>query len=95
MFKKLSNIGDSAVVCDFGDDVNQSINNRVIKLFNFIKKQTELKNIKGLISLGQGVDHILFELSIPKNIKDTLTYQLTCAAIYQGLFLDNINGQVS
>ena len=33
-----------------------------------MKRLNELKNIKGLISLGQGVDHILSELSIPKNI---------------------------
>ena len=33
-----------------------------------MERLNELKNIKGLISLGQGVDHILSELSIPKNI---------------------------
>ena len=37
MLKKLNNIGDSAIVCDFGDEVNQSINNEVIKLFHFKK----------------------------------------------------------
>ena len=38
MFNKLNNIGDSAVVCDFGDEVNQKVNNRVIKLFHHLKK---------------------------------------------------------
>lgn len=38
MFNKLNNIGDSAVVCDFGDEVNQEVNNRVIKLFHHLKK---------------------------------------------------------
>ena len=40
MFKKLSNIGDSAIVCDFGDDVNQSINNvkNWIELKKFLNK---------------------------------------------------------
>jgi hypothetical protein len=34
MLMKLNNIGDSGVVCDFGDDVNQKINAGVIKLFH-------------------------------------------------------------
>ena len=37
MLKKLNNIGDSAIVCDFGDEVNQTINNEVIKLFHYLK----------------------------------------------------------
>ena len=36
MLKKLNNIGDSAIVCDFGEEVNQSINKEVIKLFSFM-----------------------------------------------------------
>ena len=43
MYKKLNNIGDSAIVCDFGNDVNQSVNNEVIKLFNFIKTTIRIK----------------------------------------------------
>ena len=32
MLNKLNNFGDSAIVCDFGEEVNQSINNEVLKL---------------------------------------------------------------
>ena len=35
MFKKLSNIGDCGIVCDFGDEVNQKINST--KILNFLK----------------------------------------------------------
>tara|TARA_B110000438_G_scaffold291698_1_gene329017 strand:+ start:1761 stop:2447 length:687 start_codon:yes stop_codon:yes gene_type:complete len=71
MFKKLSNIGDSAVVCDFGHDVNQSINNRVIKLFNFIKKQTELKKIKGITNCVPSYNKLIitFNLQITNSKK--------------------------
>ena len=48
MLKKLNNIGDSAIVCDFGDEVNQSVNNEVIKLFHFYKKTICIKNIEGI-----------------------------------------------
>ena len=50
MLKKLNNIGDSAVVCDFGDEVNQAVNKEVIQLFYFIKKQSELEKVKGILS---------------------------------------------
>ena len=33
-----------------------------------LKRLNELKNLKGLISLGQGVDHILSNNSIPNNV---------------------------
>ena len=71
MFKKLNNIGDSAIACDFGDDVNQSVNNRVIKLFNFIKKQTELKNIKGITNCVPSYNKLIitFNLKITNSKK--------------------------
>ena len=51
MFKKLSNIGDCGVVCDFGEEVNQKINNESFKLFHFIKKQSVLEgNLKGILN---------------------------------------------
>ena len=46
MFKKLSNIGDSGIVCDFGDEVNQEINTEVIELFHYIKKQSIEGNLE-------------------------------------------------
>ena len=39
MLKKISNIGDCGIVCDFGDEVNQKINEGVIKLFHYVRQQ--------------------------------------------------------
>jgi KipI family sensor histidine kinase inhibitor len=64
MFKKLNNIGDSAIVCDFDDDVNQSVNNRVIKLFNFIKKQSELKNIVGITNCAPSYNKLIISFNL-------------------------------
>ena len=41
MFKKLKNIGDCGIVCDFGEEVNQEINTNVIKLFHHVKMEVE------------------------------------------------------
>ena len=39
MFKKLNNIGDCGIVCDFGEEVNREINTSVIKLFHHVKEE--------------------------------------------------------
>ena len=66
MFKKLNNLGDSAVVCDFGDEVNQTVNNGVIKLFHFIKKQSALGKIKGILNCTPSYNKLIisFDLQI-------------------------------
>ena len=50
MLMKLNNIGDNGVVCDFGSEVNQSINNNVIKLFQYIKKESTNGRIDGILN---------------------------------------------
>ncbi len=42
MIKNISNLGDAAIYCDFGSEVNKEINHEVIKYF----KTLTSKNIK-------------------------------------------------
>ena len=39
MIKNISNLGDAALYCDFGKEVNKDINSKVIKLFETIRKK--------------------------------------------------------
>ena len=39
MIKNISNLGDAALYCDFGNEVNKSINSQVIKYFKTIKEK--------------------------------------------------------
>ena len=39
MIKNISNLGDAALYCDFGNEVNKSINSEVIKYFKTINEQ--------------------------------------------------------
>jgi allophanate hydrolase subunit 1 len=64
MYNKLNNIGDSAIVCDFGDDVNQSVNSRVIKLFNFIKQQSKLKNVEGITNCTPSYNKLIISFNL-------------------------------
>ncbi len=38
MIKNISNLGDAALYCDFGQDINREINSYVIKYFNKIQQ---------------------------------------------------------
>ena len=47
MIKNISNLGDAALYCDFGIEVNKKVNSEVIKYFQAIKE----KNINGINNL--------------------------------------------
>ena len=51
MFKKLSNIGDCGIVCDFGNEVNRNININVIKLFHHVKKDVLEGSLNGILNI--------------------------------------------
>ena len=44
MIKNIVNLGDAAIYCDFGIEVNKEINSNVIKYFKELKN----KNFKGV-----------------------------------------------
>ena len=66
MFKKLRNIGDCGIVCDFGEDVNKNINTEVIKLFNYIKKQTLNENIPGILNCTPSYNKLVINFDLEK-----------------------------
>ena len=39
MIKNISNLGDAALYCDFGTEVNRETNTKVIEYFKSIKKE--------------------------------------------------------
>ena len=49
MVKNISNLGDAAVYCDFGSEVNEAINASVIDYFHHISKLIKDKKIKNFI----------------------------------------------
>ena len=55
MLKNISNLGDAALYCDFGNEVNKDINSEVINFFKCIKE----KNIKGIINLTPSYNKLI------------------------------------
>ena len=66
MIKNISNLGDAAVYCDFGKEVNEEINLYVISYFNHLKKLAEDKSIQGITNLSPSYNKLIvsFDLSI-------------------------------
>ena len=60
MIKNISNLGDAALYCDFGIEVNKDINSEVIKYFKAIKK----KDIEGIINLTPSYNKLIISYDL-------------------------------
>ena len=66
MLKKISNIGDCGITCDFGDEVNKKTNKEVIKLFNFIQRSVNSKKIKGILNYTPSYNKLIINFELGK-----------------------------
>jgi len=66
MIKNISNLGDAAIYCDFGKEVNEKINLNVISYFNHLKKLAKENKIEGITNLTPSYNKLIisFDLSI-------------------------------
>ena len=66
MIKNISNLGDAAIYCDFGNEVNEKINLNVISYFNHLKKLAKENKIEGITNLTPSYNKLIisFDLSI-------------------------------
>ncbi len=60
MIKNISNLGDAAVYCDFGKEVNKEINTNVIKYFYSIRN----KKIKGINNLTPSYNKLIISFDL-------------------------------
>ena len=60
MIKNISNLGDAALYCDFGNEVSKEINSDVIKYFNTIKEN----NIKGVNNLTPSYNKLIISYDL-------------------------------
>ena len=62
MIKNISNLGDAALYCDFGNEVNKEINSKVIRCFKSIQKQ----NIDGINNLTPSYNKLIISFDLRK-----------------------------
>ena len=67
MIKNIVNLGDAAVYCDFGLEVNKSVNSEVIKYFKALKKE----NIESINNLTPSYNKLIVSYDLRKtNFKE-------------------------
>jgi len=66
MIKKLNNIGDCGIVCDFGEEVNREVNISVIKLFNYVREQVSKGNLKGILNYTPSYNKLIINFDLEK-----------------------------
>ena len=81
MIKNISNLGDAALYCDFGSDVNKEINSKVIKYFKNIKK----KEIEGIINLTPSYNKLIISFDSYASVIFTSSLFFTCCSAISSL----------
>ena len=94
MIKNISNLGDAAVYCDFGSDINKTINSYVIDYFDHLSELIKKKKIDGITNLTPSYNKLIvsFDLNLTnykktKNIIENLN-------IKKNKKKDNINIEI-
>ena len=62
MIKKINNLGDAAVYCDFGDEINIKTNSEVLKFFKSIKNS----NILGITNIAPSYNKLIITFDLDK-----------------------------
>ena len=62
MIKNISNLGDAALYCDFGKEINKATNSQVIKYFKSIKT----KNINGINNLTPSYNKLIISFDLKR-----------------------------
>jgi len=60
MIKNISNLGDSSVYCDFGNEVNEKINSNVISYFKHLKKN----KINGITNITPSYNKLIISFDL-------------------------------
>ncbi len=60
MIKNISNLGDAALYCDFGTEVNKEINSKVIQYFKNIRE----KNIEGITNITPSYNKLIISFDL-------------------------------
>jgi inhibitor of KinA len=66
MIKNIFNLGDAAVYCDFGSDVNEKINQNVINYFNSLSKLVEENKVNGINNITPSYNKLIVSFDLSK-----------------------------
>ena len=82
MIKNISNLGDAALYCDFGQEVNKETNTKVIKYFKSIQE----KNIQGINNLTPSYNKLIVSFDLQKTNFHNLKKEIENGKFREDLF---------
>ena len=68
MIKNIVNLGDAALYCDFGHEVNKEINSKVIRYFTTLK----YKKLNGVTNLSPSYNKLIITYNLSETNFDIL-----------------------
>ena len=66
MIINISNLGDAAVYCDFGSDVSETINTKVINYFNHLSMLVKKNKINGINNITPSYNKLIISFDLEK-----------------------------
>ena len=90
MLKKISNIGDCGIACDFGDEISKDTNKEVIKFFSFVQDSAKAKKIKGILNCTPSYNKLIINFDLEK-IKSSELIQFIQKSDYSKITLPEKN----
>ena len=72
MIKNIVNLGDAAIYCDFGYEVNKEINSKVIKYFRALRQ----KNLKGITNLSPSYNKLIITFDLNETSFENLKKEI-------------------
>ena len=64
MIKNISNLGDAAIYCDFGSEVNEKTNLSVISYFNNISRLVQENKISGINNITPSYNKLIISFDL-------------------------------
>ena len=85
MIKNILNLGDAALYCDFGKEVNKDTNTKVIRYFKSIKKE----NIPGINNLTPSYNKLIVSFDLKKTSFKVIKKEIENLNVINRDFLSN------
>ncbi len=71
MIKNISNLGDAAIYCDFGSEVNEAVNSSVIDYYHHLSKLIKEEKIDGIKNITPSYNKLIisFDLAVTNYLR--------------------------
>lgn len=89
MFKKIYNISDQGILCDFGNEINKEINLKVIGVLHYLNFNANINKKLGIINCVPSYNKILVQYDLSKSNSEVILKYISSIKENQILYQPN------